>query len=77
MHLHIEPTDRVVELVNGDAVMPARVWEGQTDNGIPVICWITRVAAERARDLSELDAALAEQRPPSAGALEFPRRMIL
>jgi hypothetical protein len=77
MKVHIEPTSRVVELVIGDQAVPARVWEGTTDNGIPVICWVTRVAAERDNDLSELDAALAEQRPPSRGALSFPSRMIL
>ncbi len=85
MKVHIEPTSRVVELVVpssrpglvGDSVMPARVWEGYTDNGIKVICWVTRVAALRSDDLSELDAVLAEQRPPSDGALEFPLRMIL
>lgn len=85
MKIHIEPTSRVVELVVpsarpglvGDSVVPARVWEGYTDNGIKVICWVTRVAALRSDDLSELDAALTEQRPPSAGALEFPLRMIL
>lgn len=85
MRIHIEPTSRIAELVVpssrpglvGDAVCPARVWEGTTDNGIRVICWVTRVAALRSDDLSELDAVLVEQRPPSAGALEFPLRMIL
>jgi hypothetical protein len=77
MKVHIEPTSRVVELVIGDQAVPARIWEGTTDNGIPVICWVTRVAAERDNDLAELDAALAEQRPPSRGALSFPLRMIL
>jgi hypothetical protein len=77
MRVHIEPTSRVVELVTERGTVPARIWEGETDGGLPVICWVTRVAAKRDDDLSELDAALAEQRPPSAAAQEFPLRMIL
>ena len=78
MKLHIEPTTRIVEIDMGDALVPARVWEGQTDNGIPVICLITRVAAVRDNDLSELEAALVEQRTPTFdGVQAFPNRLIL
>ena len=80
MKIHIEPTSRVVELVVDEfgAVVPARVWEGHTDNGIAVICCITRVAADRQQDLSELERALAEVVPPSAASIEvIPMRFIL
>jgi hypothetical protein len=77
MMIHIAPTSRTVELVTEHGPVPARIWEGETDGGLPVICWVTRVAAKRDDDLSELETALAEQRPPSAEAQEFPLRMIL
>ena len=77
MKIHIEPTSRVVELELRGQVMPARIWEGFTDGGIPVICWVTRIAGERNRDLSELEHALDEVRPPSSEAQAFPNRMIL
>lgn len=78
MRIHIEPTSRLVELTAPDGgTMPARVWEGTTDAGVPVVCWITRIAASRDDDLTELDTALHEMRPPSAAAEAFPLRMIL
>src|SRR5208283_504827 len=40
MKITIENTTILAEL-NG---VPARVWEGKTESGIPVICWITRIA---------------------------------
>jgi hypothetical protein len=77
MRVHIEPTSRIVELVIDGCAVPARIWEGTTDNGIGVICWVTRVAALRTDDLSELDAALAEQRQPTHDVAEWPNRMVL
>ena len=40
--LQIESTSKVVEF-NG---VPARIWEGHTESGIPVHCFITRIAVE-------------------------------
>jgi hypothetical protein len=60
--------------VNG---VPARIWEGASESGVEVICWITRIAVRRSDDCSQFDRELAEQRPPSEGALSFPLRMVL
>lgn len=46
MKLDLQSTTRVVE-VNG---VPARVWQGQTDTGIPVTVLITRIAVAMADD---------------------------
>ena len=43
MTLIIESTSKIVEL-NG---VPARVWEGHTESGIKVHCFITRVSVEQ------------------------------
>ena len=51
MKITIESTTKIVEL---DGI-PARIWEGQTDNGIPVIAFIPRIATpdlHRAKDFA-------------------------
>lgn len=83
MKITVESTDQLVELVNGHAAMPARVWEGQTESGIPVVCFITRitpVVREPVPDevAEEFSRSLQECRPPSPAANEvFDLRMIL
>ena len=76
MKLTIESTTKIVE-VNG---VPARVWEGQTDSGIPVHCFITRVAVENGRvaaDYSQFERELKECVPPSAALEAIPLRLII
>ena len=43
MKITIENTDKIVTL-NG---VPARIWEGETDSGIRVHCFIPRIAVRR------------------------------
>lgn len=74
MRLHIESTTKVVHL---DGV-PARVWEGHTDSGIPVHCYITRVAVRDDADLSQFEAELESHRTPvNADVAALPNRLIL
>jgi hypothetical protein len=74
MKMNIESTSKIVEL-NG---VPARVWEGKTDSGIEVHCFITRVAAHKGADLSQFEEELAEQRPPTNPDVQaYPMRLIL
>jgi hypothetical protein len=42
----------------------ARIWVGQTENGIPVTCYVTNVMVARTEDLSEFERELREVRPP-------------
>lgn len=46
MKITIESTEKIVSLIVGGAEVPARVWQGETDTGIPVQCFITRIAPE-------------------------------
>jgi hypothetical protein len=74
MKLILESTTQIVE-VNGHA---ARVWQGKTDNGVPVQVLISRVAVERTEDASEFDRELVEQDVPiDPAARAFPLRLIL
>jgi len=53
MKIILDSTTQIVELVVDNqharcnrpgCIVPARIWEGQTDSGIPVHCYITRIA---------------------------------
>lgn len=75
MKLTIESTTHVVTL-NG---VPARVWEGITESGVHVHCYVTRIAvpndspAEQERFARELQ----EHRVPSLEVQAIPLRMVL
>lgn len=74
MKLTIESTSQTVEL-NG---VPARIWEGHTESGIPVHCFITRVGVHKDQDCSEFERELTEHKPPSIEiARVYPLRMVL
>lgn len=74
MKITVENTSKVVEL---DGV-PCRIWEGETDSGIKVHCFITRIAVDREETrLSEFRTELQETRAPSAEMQAYPMRLIL
>lgn len=79
MKIEIEPTTRIVMIADGrGGQVPARVWEGHTGRGVPVIVLVTRIAVARDADASELEAELVEQRPPSHdGISAIPTRLVL
>lgn len=73
MKITIESTDKIVE-VNG---VPARIWEGKTASGIPLHCYITRVAVDREQDCTAFELELQETRTPSAAVQAIPSRLVL
>lgn len=76
MKVTLTSTTKIVTL---DGV-PARVWEGTTERGVPVIAFVTRVAVDLDTDVAELavfEAELAECRPPSPEAARWPSRLVL
>lgn len=88
MKITIESTSKIVELQLGAgtahrATVPARIWEGTTERGTPVHCYITRIcptipADELPRAVEqEFTADLREQAAPSAAVEGIPLRMIL
>jgi hypothetical protein len=78
MQLHLHSTTKIVELVVDGRLVPARIWEGRTASGVPVIAFSTRIAAKRTQDQTEFERDL-QARPvmPSVEAAAFPTRMIL
>lgn len=73
MKITVESTTKIVHL-NG---VPARIWEGQTESGIPVHCYITRIAVDKDQDASEFEKELQEHRAPSPEVQAIPLHMIL
>ncbi|MCK9281325.1 MAG: hypothetical protein M0P71_11935 [Melioribacteraceae bacterium] len=74
MKITIENTTKIVEL-NG---VPARVWEGKTESGIKVHCYITRIAIDKnEKRVDEFQKELQEQKAPSEEIQAIPLKLIL
>src|SRR5438552_2385969 len=56
--LNIESTTKIVTLLVDGKEISARVWEGHTAAGIPVHCFITRVAVKNGLDHSQFEREL-------------------
>lgn len=82
MKITIESTDRIVTVQSGHAgranAVPARVWQGTTESGIPVVCCITRVAVPAGHPTEEFERELQEHAPPNEHAVKgIPLSMII
>lgn len=81
MKITIESTSKVVHIQSssGDSV-PARIWEGTTERGTPVHCYVTRIAVDKeasAEALNDFERDLKETRAPSAAVQAIPLRLII
>lgn len=65
MRVQLESTDKIVELTTPSGVVPARIWEGTTENGIACHAFVTRIAVSKDLDASEFERELQEHKPPS------------
>lgn len=68
MKITIESTDKIVEL-NGT---PARIWEGSTDSGVPVLVWVNLISPQThdSEINAQFERELHEVKPASPGALQ-------
>ena len=73
MKVTLESTTKIVHL-NG---VPARVWEGHTESGIPCHAYLTRIAVAKDQDASQFERELLEQRAPSPEIQAIPARMVI
>lgn len=75
MKITIESTSKIVEL-NG---VPSRIWEGQTESGIKVHCFVTRIGIDEDElRMSEFEKQLKESRAPSPEIEKYyPIKLIL
>jgi len=82
MKITIHSTTKLVELdTPNNGRVPARIWEGETDSGIPVHCFVTRIAPTISNPppeiVAQFAAELTEQQPPTRALEVYPLRMIL
>lgn len=73
MKVEIESTGKIVKL-NG---IPARVWEGHTESGIPVHCFVTRISPQTHDNIEQFEKELQEQKAPSPAIEAYPLSMVL
>lgn len=73
MKITIESTTKIVS-VNG---VPARIWEGCSESGIIVHCYVTRIAVPEGEDQEEFKRELQEHAAPSADVEMIPLRVVL
>ena len=60
MKITIESTTKIINFRHGGSDVPARVWQGQTEGGIPVQVFVTRISPEIPKTDPEIDAKYAE-----------------
>lgn len=86
MKITIESTTKIVTLEDrfSRASMQARVWQGQTESGIPVQVFVTRLAPEIDQDNPDIEKLTAEfehdllrQDAPRETIEAIPLRMII
>ena len=72
MKITLESTDEVGTIQVGDwqVRVPARIWVGTTESGIPVVAFITRIGVPAGCDPAELERELSE--PPTRVLVEEP-----
>jgi hypothetical protein len=79
MRLTLQNTSKIVELIVDGTSVPARIWEGHTEGGIPCHAYITRIAVHKDLDASEFELALLEQPAlrPTPAIEAIPARLVL
>lgn len=82
MKLTLESTEQVVEIEpaeigSGPRAVPARVWVGTTESGIPVQVLITRIAVHESERQEDFERELKAQHAPRPEPQVFPLRMVL
>lgn len=76
MKITVESTEKIVTL-NG---VPTRVWEGISERGVKIHCFIARVAVAEGRpskEYEQFERDLKEQAKASAEVEAIPMRLIL
>jgi hypothetical protein len=86
MKITIESTSKIIELVVGvhHCKVQARVWQGETESGVPVQVYVTRIAPEiptsdpRIDELTaEFERDLMRQAEPRPTVEAIPLRLII
>lgn len=72
MKVTLESTTRMVDVIVDGQRVPARLWEGETANGVRCHAYITRIAVHRDDDNAEFERDLKECIEPSDAVATVP-----
>jgi hypothetical protein len=74
MEITIHSTTKLVQIND----VPARIWEGHTEGGVPIHCYITRLAVDiEHQEIFEQESDLQEHSAPSPAVQAIDFRLIL
>ena len=65
MDIKLKSTSKIVHIDGA----PARVWEGETESGIPIHALVSRITVDRDEDVSDFEAELQETQEPNITSL--------
>lgn len=84
MKIALENTDKLVKLNVAGQDVPARIWQGETESGIPVHAYVTLIVPEipesdpRIDELTQdFERELERREPPRPTVKAIPARLIL
>jgi hypothetical protein len=78
MKVELESTTKIVEImIDRERTVPARIWEGKTESGIPIHAFITRIAVDETENQKEFESELQSHKTPSLVIEQYPLRIIL
>jgi hypothetical protein len=79
MKITLESTTKLVTLDVDGASVPARIWEGVTEGGIAVHCYVTFICVRSDDDTTAFEREFVERHPrlPSPDLAGIPLRLIL
>ena len=61
MKVTLESTDTITTITIGGREVPARIWQGETEQGVACHAYITRIACHKDLDNGEFERALREE----------------
>lgn len=73
MQIELHNTTKVVFLND----VPARIWEGQTANGIKIHAYITRIGVEDSQDLAAFESELEGATEPTPEIKAISLRLLI
>jgi hypothetical protein len=73
----LHSTTKIVRLVVEGREVPARIWEGETDSGIPCHAYVTRIAVADGLPSEEFERELLECRRATPAVEAIPTRLII
>ncbi len=79
MKATIESTDEIATFVINGVDVPARVWKGTTEQGVPFLLFGTRVAVDEGKNAEEFDRELRRVATPAMERklVSFDYRMVI